>query len=89
MLARALDIETGVGQHNLLEEGHERFPKDLRLQHLYCLSLIKCGFLVEARARLSGLVKQGHVDEETHQQIRKPRAQLGHGRNDSRHGLFA
>jgi class 3 adenylate cyclase len=39
--------------------------QDLRLTQLYCLSLIKCGYLLKARDLLSNLVRQGHLDEET------------------------
>jgi class 3 adenylate cyclase len=58
-----------VGQtmfaHDVLREGLEVFPQELRLNQLYSLSLIKCGFLLEARDRLARLAEQGHRDEET------------------------
>lgn len=51
--------------HDVLREALGVFPDDPRLTQLYSLSLVKCGFLSEARDRLSGLVSAGHVDEET------------------------
>ncbi len=51
--------------HDILKEGLEYFPENLRLIQLYALSLIKCGFLNRARRILTGLVKKGHFDEET------------------------
>lgn len=51
--------------HDVLREGLEHFPDDLRLNQLYALSMIKCGFLERAREVLSGLVMKGHRDEET------------------------
>jgi class 3 adenylate cyclase len=51
--------------HDILKEGLEHFPDDLRLNQLNALSLIKCGFLESARRILTGLVDQGHRDEET------------------------
>jgi len=51
--------------HDVLKEGLEYFPENLRLTQLYALSLIKCGFLNRARQILTGLVKKGHFDEET------------------------
>ncbi|HUX13863.1 MAG TPA: TRAFs-binding domain-containing protein [Spirochaetia bacterium] len=51
--------------HDILEEGLEYFPGNLRLIQLFCLSSIKCGFLLRARDMLVGLMKQGHEDEET------------------------
>ncbi|MFW6181442.1 MAG: TRAFs-binding domain-containing protein [Spirochaetota bacterium] len=51
--------------HDILMEGLEHFPDDLRLNQLNALSLIKCGFLDSARRILAGLVDQGHRDEET------------------------
>jgi class 3 adenylate cyclase len=51
--------------HDVLKEGLEIFPENLRITQLYSLSLIKCGFLGKARVHLSSLVKKGHHDEET------------------------
>jgi class 3 adenylate cyclase len=51
--------------HDVLREGLEYFPENLRLTQLYALSLIKCGFLKGARQILTDLVKKGHFDEET------------------------
>jgi class 3 adenylate cyclase len=51
--------------HDVLEDGWNNHRKDLRLTQLFCLSLIKCGYLNRARDLLSGLVKQGNQDEET------------------------
>jgi tetratricopeptide (TPR) repeat protein len=51
--------------HDIVLEGLEQFPDNLRLTQLFCLSLIKCGFLSKARERLSLLVKKGNYDEET------------------------
>ncbi len=51
--------------HDVLREALGVFPDDLRLNQLYSLSLVKCGFLLEARDRLGGLVAGGHEDEET------------------------
>jgi hypothetical protein len=63
------ELADKVGQamfaYDVLEEGLKHFPRDLRLIQLYCLSLIKCGYLIKARDLLSRLVKQGHQDEET------------------------
>jgi len=51
--------------HDILKEGLEYFPDNLRLTQLYALSLIKCGFLNRALQILTDLVKKGHFDEET------------------------
>ena len=51
--------------HDVLQEALRVFPEDLRLTQLYALSLVKCGFLVEARDRLGRLVEKGAADEET------------------------
>ena len=51
--------------HDIVLEGLEQFPDNLRLTQLFSLSLIKCGFLSKARERLSLLVKRGNYDEET------------------------
>ncbi len=51
--------------HDIFEESLRHFPTHLRLTQLYCLSLAKCGYLLSARDRLTGLVRQGHEDEET------------------------
>jgi class 3 adenylate cyclase/tetratricopeptide (TPR) repeat protein len=63
------ELADKVGQamfaYDVLEEGLTHFPRDLRLTQLFCLSLIKCGYLIKARDLLSNLVKQGNQDEET------------------------
>jgi tetratricopeptide (TPR) repeat protein len=63
------ELADKVGQamfaYDVLEEGLQHFPSDLRLTQLFCLSLIKCGYLIKARDLLSNLVKQGNQDEET------------------------
>jgi len=51
--------------HEILKEGLQHFPANLRLTQLFCLSLIKCGYLLSARDLLTRLVRQGHEDEET------------------------
>lgn len=51
--------------HDVLKEGLRVFPEHLRLTQLFCLSLIKCGFLLTARQLLTELMKKGHFDEET------------------------
>ena len=51
--------------HDVYREGLDKFPDNLRIKQLYSLSLIKCGFLFEARDILSELASQGHDDEET------------------------
>ncbi|MBN2323265.1 MAG: DUF4071 domain-containing protein [Spirochaetes bacterium] len=51
--------------HDIVLEGLQHFPEELRLNQLFCLSLIKCGFLSRAKERLSFLVKKGNEDEET------------------------
>jgi class 3 adenylate cyclase/tetratricopeptide (TPR) repeat protein len=51
--------------HEILEEGVGKFSSDLRLTQLYCLSLVKCGFLRKARDILTRLVREQHEDEET------------------------
>jgi class 3 adenylate cyclase/tetratricopeptide (TPR) repeat protein len=50
---------------DVLEEGLKKHGGDLRLTQLFCLSKIKCGYLIDARDLLSNLVKQGNQDEET------------------------
>jgi class 3 adenylate cyclase/tetratricopeptide (TPR) repeat protein len=63
------ELADRVGQsmfaHDILQEGLEHFSGDLRLTQLYCLSLVKCGFLRTARDILTRLVREGHEDEET------------------------
>ncbi len=63
------ELADKVGQamfaYDVLEEGLKHFPRDLRLTQLFCLSLIKCGYLIKAQDLLSSLVQQGHQDEET------------------------
>ncbi len=51
--------------HDILEEGLEHFPQEVRLIQLFGLSSVKCGFLLSARDLLVGLMKRGHQDEET------------------------
>lgn len=51
--------------HDVLEEGLDRFPGNLRLIQLFSLLSVKCGFLLQARDLLVGLMKRGHQDEET------------------------
>jgi class 3 adenylate cyclase len=51
--------------HDILKEGVRVFPGHLQMTQRYCLSLIKCGFLVTARELLTRLMKDGHFDEET------------------------
>lgn len=50
---------------DVLGEGLSHHQEDLRLKQLFCLSKIKCGYLIDARDLLSDLVKQGNQDEET------------------------
>jgi class 3 adenylate cyclase len=50
---------------DILEEGLNHFPDNLRINQLYSLSLIKCGFLERAGKLLTNLVKRGNLDEET------------------------
>jgi len=63
------EIAYNVGQtmfsHDILKEGLEHFPENLRLNQLYALSLIKCGFLENARELLTRLEHNGYRDEET------------------------
>jgi hypothetical protein len=63
------ELADKVGQamfaHDVLGEGLTHHKSDVRLTQLFCLSLIKCGYLLRARELLSHLVKQGHQDEET------------------------
>jgi class 3 adenylate cyclase/tetratricopeptide (TPR) repeat protein len=62
----ALDV-LGEGlrhRQKYLRQGDLR-QEDLRLTQLFCLSKIKCGYLIDARDMLSRLVKQGNQDEET------------------------
>jgi class 3 adenylate cyclase len=51
--------------HDIFKDGLRLFPGHPRLTQLYSLTLIKCGFLLTARDLLTGMVKQGHLDEET------------------------
>jgi class 3 adenylate cyclase len=51
--------------HDIVLEGLQHFPEELRLNQLFGLSLIKCGFLSRAKERLSVLVRKGNEDEET------------------------
>jgi class 3 adenylate cyclase len=50
---------------DVLGEGLRHHQGELRLTQLFCLSKIKCGYLIDARDLLSKLVKQGNQDEET------------------------
>ena len=63
------ELADSLGQsmfaHDILQEGLHFFPDAVRLTQLYCLSLIKCGFLLRARDLLASLVDKGHLDEET------------------------
>ena len=63
------ELADSLGQslfaHDILQEGVRLFPKHVRLTHLYSLSLIKCGFLLQARDLLASLVDKGYLDEET------------------------
>jgi len=51
--------------YDILSEGLQFFAENLRLNQLFSLSLIKCGYLTRARDILSGLLKKGNYDEET------------------------
>lgn len=51
--------------HDILKDGLGRFPEHPRLTQLYCLSLVKSGFLLSACSLLAAMVKRGHLDEET------------------------
>ncbi|MGA2614796.1 MAG: TRAFs-binding domain-containing protein [Spirochaetia bacterium] len=51
--------------HDVLREGLLVFPGHLLITQRYCLSLIKCGFLLTAKDLLTRLMKDGHFDEET------------------------
>jgi class 3 adenylate cyclase len=51
--------------HDVLREGLEHFPDELRITQLFALASIKCGFMGRARELLTGLVERGHQDEET------------------------
>ena len=63
------ELADSLGQsmfaHDILQEALRFFPDAVRLTQLYCLSLIKCGFLLPARDLLASLVDKGHLDEET------------------------
>jgi len=63
------EIADKLGQvmfaHEVLEEGLQRFPSNPRLNQLQALSMIRCGFLSKSREILTGLVREGHRDEET------------------------
>jgi class 3 adenylate cyclase len=63
------ELADSLGQsmfaHDILQEALRFFPQTVRLTQLYCLSLIKCGFLLRARDLLAALVDKGHLDEET------------------------
>jgi hypothetical protein len=63
------ELADSLGQsmfaHDILQEALRFFPDAVRLTQLYCLSLIKCGFLLRARDLLASLVDKGHLDEET------------------------
>ena len=51
--------------HDILKDGLRCFPDHPRIAQLASLSLIKSGFLLSARSLLEGMVKRGHLDEET------------------------
>jgi class 3 adenylate cyclase len=59
------DLGQTMFAHDILKDGLRCFPDHPRLTQLYCLSLIKSGFLLSARNLLSGMIKGGHLDEET------------------------
>jgi class 3 adenylate cyclase len=66
---RLAGLADGLGQtmfaHDVLKDGLRCFPEHPRLTQLYCLSLIKSGFLLSARDLLTAMIKRGHLDEET------------------------
>jgi class 3 adenylate cyclase len=63
------EIADKLGQvmfaHDVLREGLEHFPDELRVTQLFALASIKCGFMGRARELLTNLVEKGHQDEET------------------------
>lgn len=67
--SRLADVADNLGQymfaHDVRREALKVFPNDLKLTQKFCLSLINCGYLVAPRDLLTGLMKQGHFDEET------------------------
>ncbi|MGA2762266.1 MAG: TRAFs-binding domain-containing protein [Spirochaetia bacterium] len=62
---RADTLGQSMFAHDVLKEGLRVFPGHARLTQKYCLSLIKCGFLLTARDLLTRLMKDQHFDEET------------------------
>jgi class 3 adenylate cyclase len=61
----ASDLGQSMFAHDVLGEGLRVFPGHVRLTQVFSLQLIKCGFLLTARDLLTGLMNQGHFDEET------------------------
>jgi len=59
------DLGQTMFAHDVLKDGLRCFPEHPRLTQLYCLSLIKSGFLLAARELLSAMIKRGNLDEET------------------------
>ncbi len=62
---RATTAGQSMFAHDILREALGVFPGHLLITQRYCLSLIKCGFLLTARDLLTRLMKDGHFDEET------------------------
>ena len=62
---RADTLGQSMFAHDILREGLHVFPGHLLITQRYCLSLIKCGFLLTAKDLLTRLMKDGHYDEET------------------------
>ncbi len=62
---RADTLGQSMFAHDILREGLRVFPGHLLITQRYCLSLIKCGFLLTAKDLLTRLMKDGHYDEET------------------------
>ncbi|MFW6138323.1 MAG: tetratricopeptide repeat-containing protein [Spirochaetota bacterium] len=61
----AYNLGQSMFSHDILKEGLGHFPENLRLNQLYGLALIKCGFLEKSRNLLTRLVHKGYRDEET------------------------
>ncbi|MCX7029547.1 MAG: TRAFs-binding domain-containing protein [Spirochaetes bacterium] len=59
------DLGQTMFAHDILKDGLRCFPEHPRLTQLYSLSLIKSGFLLSARNLLTGMIRRGHLDEET------------------------
>ena len=62
---RADTLGQSMFAHDVLREGLRVFPGHVLITQRYCLSLIKCGFLLTARDLLTRLMKDDHFDEET------------------------